>query len=207
MMGQESNRRDLGPGVFIALEGSDGSGKSTILAHLKERFQAAGYDVIYSREPGGPPISEKIRAIILDPTHQEMAATTEALLYAASRAQHVQEVILPALAKGQIIFSDRYVLSSLVYQGIGRGLGVDGVAGINRFATGGLAPDLTLFLDVDPATVKARKAGRATTDRLEEAGDAFFETVYNGYIEMLDTIPGAVRIDARQPVESVVEDA
>lgn len=192
-------------GLFIALEGSDGSGKTTVLNGIRNHFDKAGIEVLYTREPGGPPIAEKIRALLLDPMNGEMTAMTEALLYAASRAQHVQEVVLPALEKGAIVLTDRFVLSSLAYQGAARGLGLPAVAEINRYATGGLMPDLTLFLDVDPVTVLRRKAETAKKDRLEEAGDAFFQKVYNGYQQAIPMMPHVVRIDASKPAEAVIE--
>lgn len=194
-------------GFFIALEGSDGSGKTTVLKGIKAHFAQKEIPVLYTREPGGTPIAEKIRAILLDPAHQEMAPMTEALLYAASRAQHVREVILPALEEGKILLSDRFVLSSLVYQGIARGVGLEEVSAINRYATGGLVPDLTLFLDVDPLTVLRRKAGRVEQDRLEKAGDAFFQNVYNGYQQALRTMENVVVVDASQPAEVVISSA
>lgn len=191
-------------GFFIALEGSDGSGKTTILNGIKAHFAQEGIPVLYTREPGGTPIAEKIRAILLDPAHQEMDPMTEALLYAASRAQHVREVILPALAEGKILLSDRFVLSSLVYQGIARGVGLEKVAAINAYATGGLMPDLTLFLDVDPLTVLRRKASLVQQDRLEKAGDAFFQNVYNGYQQAIRTMNNVVVVDASKSPEEVI---
>lgn len=194
-------------GCFIALEGSDGSGKTTVLHGIKERMKTLRLPVEFTREPGGTPIGEKIRSIILDTTNQEMTARCEALLYAASRAQHTEEKIRPALEKGKILICDRYVLSSLAYQGFGRKLGLKAVAEINAFARNGLLPDMTLFLDVDPVTVLRRKAKTETKDRLEEANDSFFEAVYRGYLESMQDMPNVVRIDASQPAEKVLEDA
>lgn len=194
-------------GFFIALEGTDGSGKTTVLNGVKARFAAQGVDVLYTREPGGVGISEQIRAILLDPQNAAMQPMTEALLYAAARAQHVAEVVRPALAAGRIVLSDRFVMSSIAYQGAGRGLGMDTVATLNDYATGGLVPDLTLFLDVAPAEVLRRKAQRVAADRLEQAGDVFFENVYNGYQQALERTRGAVRIDATRPAEEVIEAA
>lgn len=194
-------------GFFIALEGSDGSGKTTVLNGIKTHFAKQGIPVLYTREPGGTPIAEKIRDILLDPAHQEMAPMTEALLYAASRAQHVREVIFPALAEGKILLSDRFVLSSLVYQGIARGVGLEEVAAINNYATEGLEPDLTLFLDVDPLTVLRRKADQVEQDRLEKAGDAFFQNVYNGYQQALATMKNVVIVDAAKPSDEVIAEA
>ena len=136
-------------GVFVSLEGPDGSGKTMQIGLLRESLEKAGYRVLCTREPGGPSSSEEIRKVLLDPANQKMTARTEALLYAAARAQHVEEVIRPALEEGCIVISDRFTDSSLVYQGIGRGLGVEKVREINAFATDGLEPDLTLVIQID----------------------------------------------------------
>ena len=153
-------------GLFITFEGPDGSGKTTQIKMLAQHCAERGFDVVLTREPGGTPISEKIRNIILDPGNIEMAGTTEALLYAASRAQHVSQLIIPSIEQGRIVLCDRFVDSSIAYQGFARGLG-DGVRVINEFATLGIRPDLTFFFDVDPETAHARNVASGKSDRLE----------------------------------------
>lgn len=192
-------------GMFVTFEGPDGSGKSTIADCIRARFERQGTDVVFTREPGGTPIAEKIRSIILDAENSAMSARCEALLYAASRAQHTDERIRPCVEAGKLVISDRYVLSSIAYQGWGRALGIDEVAAINRFATGGMRPDLVLFFDVDPIHVLARKAKVVEQDRLEEAGDDFHRRVYEGYRRALTTADHIVMIDARQSIEAVTE--
>ena len=135
-------------GSFIVIEGPDGSGKTTIALRLKE-ILSEKYDIVHTREPGGIDIAEQIRNIILDPKNTAMEAKTEALLYAASRRQHLVEKVIPALKRGSIVLCERFVYSSLVYQGYARGLGIDAVYDINRFAIGDTMPDLVLYLDVD----------------------------------------------------------
>jgi dTMP kinase len=160
-------------GRLIAVEGIDGAGKTT----LAEGIAAALPDVVVLREPGGAAVSERIRALVKDPA-LEVDPRAEALLYAAARAQLVSEKLLPLLAAGRTVILDRFVDSSLAYQGAGRGLGIEAIAELNRFATGGLRADLTLYLRVDPAVGAARRGG---DDRLEQAGDAFFATVVAAY--------------------------
>ncbi len=194
-------------GFFIALEGTDGSGKTTVLEGLRGRFKSEGLEVLYTREPGGTAISEQIREILLSPKNRAMVPQTEALLYAASRAQHVAETIRPALEAGKVVFTDRYLLSSYAYQGVARGLGIETVQQINDLATGGLLPDLTLFLDVDPVIVLKRKAEREPQDRLEASGERFFLDVYRGYQLAIQKMEGVQTIDAAQSPSLVVEEA
>lgn len=194
-------------GIFVTLEGPDGSGKSTLAAGLKEKFEGAGFDYILTREPGGTEIAEKIRDLILDTDNSEMDPSCEALLYAASRAQHTHELIIPSLNQGKLVLSDRYVLSSLAYQGAGRGLGMEAVADINRFATGGLVPDLVFFLNVDPITVLERKAKKVAQDRLERAGDEFHTRVYEGYLESIKYSDNVIILDGKQGPELIVDQA
>lgn len=168
-------------GRFITVEGGDGSGKSTQLVNMRRWFADRGIEVLYTREPGGTEIGEKIRRIILDPENGEMGALTEALLYAASRAQLIEQVIEPALAGGLTVVCDRFVDSSLAYQGFGRGLG-GVVREINRPATKGCMPDLTFFLDIRPEAARARIDQSARTlDRLEGQARDFHQKVYEGY--------------------------
>ncbi len=194
-------------GLFIALEGSDGSGKSTILNTLKKYFRRESWDVVYTREPGGTPIGEKIRDILLDRGNVAMDPHCEALLYAASRAQHVHEKIIPNLEAGRIVVTDRYILSSLAYQGWARKLGISEVYDLSRFACGGVEADLTIFLDVDPITVLKRKARHQKPDRLEKAGNDFHRMVYEGYGKALPFQKRVVRIDASKPANLVAEEA
>lgn len=192
-------------GKFIVLEGSDGSGKTTVLQGLKAFLAERELPFLYSREPGGTPVGEKIRDLLLDTDNEGMGGACEALLYAASRAEHVEKRIRPALEAGQNILSDRFTLSSLAYQGRGRELGLDEVAAINHFATGGLEPDLVLFLDVDPIRVLERKGEVAPKDRLEQEDADFFNRVYQGYLDALPYMKHCVRIDASRSPQEVLE--
>ena len=184
-------------GKFIVFEGGDGSGKSTQATRLATRLSA-----LQTREPGGTPIGDQIRALVLDPAHPELSNRTEALLMAASRSQHVDERIEPALSAGTHVVCDRFVASSLAYQGVGRGLGVDVVADINQFATGGLAADLTVLLDTDPTAARERLG--ETLDRIEEAGAALGEKVAETYRSLAAQNPqGWVVIDANGSIDDV----
>lgn len=167
-------------GLFITFEGPDGSGKTTQVQRLADHCRSLGYPVVQTREPGGTAISEKIRSLILDVRNQEMADVTEALLYAASRAQHVSQVIRPALERGDMVLCDRFVDSSIAYQGYGRDLG-PGVAQINAFAVQGLEPDLTFFLAIDPLQGLMRIKSKSSFDRIEKEAEAFHLKVYEGY--------------------------
>lgn len=191
-------------GIFITLEGPDGSGKSTIMKKLTHYFKDKNIDFIGTREPGGTEIGEDIRNIILDKKNENMAAETEALLYAASRGQHVHEKILPALKMGKIVLCERFILSSLAYQGVGRGLGIEEVRMINDFAIKGIRPDLTLFFHVDPSLTLDRKTKRNEGDRLEKEGTEFHKEVYRGYMELLKKHPENIKIiDASKTIEEV----
>lgn len=197
-------------GYFISFEGPDGSGKSTALEQILAKIgPSLKTQYLVTREPGGSKIAEKIRQIILDPNNKKMNDRTEALLYAASRSQHVEEVVKPALAKGEIIFSDRYVDSSLAYQGEGRDLGIKEVKMINDFATDKLEPDLTLFFDLNPKIGLSRIAAVRPDheDRLEQEKLAFHQKVYAGYQKLLKIYPQRiVRVDASQTPEKVCAD-
>ncbi|MEW8973832.1 MAG: dTMP kinase [Tissierellaceae bacterium] len=193
-------------GCFITLEGPDGSGKSTIIKLLGEYFQQKGIDFIMTREPGGTPIGEKIREIILDNGNTAMGPETEALLYAASRGQHVHEKIIPALKEGKVVLCDRFILSSLAYQGVGRGLGIKEVKMINDFALKGIYPDLILFFHIDPEITLSRKTEKLGGDRLEKEGNEFHKRVYDGYMELLKMYPKNIEIiDATRSIEEVLE--
>lgn len=168
-------------GKFITFEGCEGSGKSTQLRLLGEYLNEKKTDHVFTREPGGNPVSEKIRAIILDRNNAGMTDECEALLYAASRVQVLNDVIKPALQEGKLVVCDRYVDSSLAYQGIARGLGLEFVESINSYAMKNFMPDATVFLDIDPVSAFKRKHGADKNDRIERAGLAFHEKVYKGY--------------------------
>lgn len=193
-------------GLFVTLEGPDGSGKSTVAAGLRGWAEESGIDAVFTREPGGTAIAERIRDLILGTEQRGMDDRCEALLYAASRAEHTAKKIRPALEAGKLVVCDRYVLSSLAYQGCGRGLGIQAVSDINEFATGGLRPDLVIFLDVDPIHVLERKAREVAQDRLEEAGDDFHKRVYDGYQRALSLVENPRVVDARRTREEVLGD-
>ena len=195
-------------GYFLSVEGGDGSGKSTQIQNIKEYLTKRGQEVILTREPGGTEIAEKIRELILDPANEKLTGKAEMLLYAASRAQHLEEKILPALAEGKTILSDRFTDSSIAYQGYGRGLG-EMVAEVNRIATGGKEPDLTIFLNITPAAGIARKNKQDghILDRMEQEKLAFHEAVYEGYLTLAKEANGRIAaIDADRPAEEVFAD-
>ena len=198
-------------GKLITIEGIDGAGKSTLARELARELAArgaGGYPVELLREPGGVDVSERIRALVKDPA-LAVAPRAEALLYAAARAQLVQELLGPLLARGTLVLLDRFVDSSLAYQGAGRELGVDEVGAINRFATGELAPDRTLLLRIDPALGRARAGERTTElDRLEREDERFFAQVAAAYDELARAEPARIRtIDAGQAPAEVLRDA
>lgn len=176
-------------GLFIAFEGGDGSGKSTQARLLAERLRADGRDALLTREPGGTPVGEQLRSLVLDPVHAPIDPVTEALIFAASRSAHVRQLVLPALEAGRTVVTDRYVDSSVAYQGAGRGLGADTVAELNAWATGGLRPDLTVLLDVDTATAAARRtareqaAGGSGPDRMESEPEAFHQSIRTAFTD------------------------
>lgn len=192
-------------GLFVTLEGPDGSGKTTILERVNALLIDKRIEAVLTREPGGTKIAEKIRDVILDTKNEGMSDRCEALLYAASRADHTENLIMPAIERGELVLCDRYVLSSLAYQGAGRQLGTKDVWSINQFATAGQMPDVVIFFDVDPLTVLNRKAETTEQDRLEVAGDAFHTRVYEGYQEALTFAENVHIVDARQSIEAVTE--
>ena len=190
-------------GLFITLEGGDGAGKSTQIRNIERFFEEKGLLVVHTREPGGTPISEKLRNILLDNSNTEMADVTEMMIYAASRAQNVREFILPALERGEIVICDRFVDSSIAYQAYGRELG-DMVGIVNHYATGGLTPDITFWLDIDPQAGKMRAAKAGDLDRLELEQMDFHYRVYDGYKRLAEDDPGRVkRIDASDTVDNI----
>lgn len=199
-------------GTFITFEGPDGAGKTSVLQALLPQLQAhSKRPVILTREPGGARISEHIRKLILDPANVEMDARTEALLYAASRRQHLVETILPALAAGQVVVCDRFVDSSVAYQGAGRQIGEDAVLAMNDFATAGVQPVLTVYLDVPSAVGLARiKQHRQATqyDRLDQEQLDFHERVRAAYLRLAQKEPERIKtIDATQPMATVVAES
>ncbi len=190
-------------GLLITFEGSDGAGKSTQIRYLQEYLREKGYQVIVSREPGGTPIGERVREILKNPHFQEMTPVAEALLFAASRSQHVAEVVRPALEKGHIVLLDRYIDSSLAYQGFARGLGWKKVMEINSWATGGLMPDLTFFLFLEGGIGLNRKK-ELPTDRFEDVGVEFQERVIQGYRELARLYPQRiVTLDATMKTQDI----
>jgi dTMP kinase len=192
--------------VLITVEGLDGAGKTTLVAGLAAALDERGRPVLVLREPGGVEASERIRELLADP-ELALDPRAEALLYAAARAQLVAEELRPLLADGQWVLLDRFVDSSLAYQGAGRGLGVEEIRALNAFATGGLAPDRTLLLRIEPAKGLARISGRPA-DRLEQAGGAFFAAVAEAYDALATAEPERIAvIDADRPPEAVVADA
>lgn len=195
-------------GLFITFEGPDGSGKTTISKRVQEALIEKGYDAIYTREPGGIDIAEQIRNVILDPNNTAMDSKTEALLYAASRRQHLVEKVLPALEKGQIIICDRFIDSSLAYQGYARHIGIEKVYDINQFAIEGHFPDLTVFLNLDYEKGLERLEDRAFKDRLDLENKNFHKEVSLGYQKVMEKYQYRMNIvDASQPVDQVFEDA
>ncbi|WP_250278899.1 dTMP kinase [[Clostridium] colinum] len=191
-------------GLFITMEGTDGAGKSTQLTLLKDYLEKKGFNVVFVREPGGTKISEKIREIILDIENKEMHYMTEALLYASSRAQLVNEIIVPKLKKGDIVICDRFVDSSIVYQGIGRNIGTEVIKKINNIATGGLIPDITFFLDLSPEKAIERKKEQKQLDRIESEKDYFYKKVYNGYKTLIKQNSERIKvIDATLSIEEI----
>lgn len=194
--------------MFITFEGPDGSGKSTIIKKVYEKLVNDGFDIILTREPGGTPIAEKIRDIILDNSNVALDARTEALLYAASRRQHLVEKIRPALKEGKIVLCDRFLDSSLAYQGGGRNLGVQNVLNINLFATENTYPDLTLFFDIDPelGLKRVSQDKKRVADRLDNENENFHEKVYSTFKEIVNTnSQRIITIDASKSIEEVTE--
>ncbi|MBS4201455.1 dTMP kinase [Bacillus sp. FJAT-49732] len=193
-------------GLFITIEGPEGAGKSTILQKLANEMEERKFDVVLTREPGGIQISEQIRQVILDPKHTAMDSRTEALLYAAARRQHLIEKVVPALERGAIVLCDRFIDSSLAYQGYARGLGIDEIFTINQFAIQDLMPDKTLYFDVEPEVGlkriekhRGREINRLDLEKLD-----FHYRVREGYKTLLNMFPDRiVEIDASQSFEAV----
>ena len=179
-------------GTFITFEGCEGAGKSTQIRLLSQYLAERGKECVVTREPGGSAISEAIRAVILDGKNTAMTDECEALLYAAARAQHLSDTVLPALEAGKMVLCDRYIFSSFAYQGYGRGLDMDFLRAVNSFALQGHMPDITLFLDIPPRSAFERKHGADQNDRIEQAGEAFHARVYQGYLRLAEEYPGQI---------------
>lgn len=204
------------PGLFLSFEGMDGSGKTTQMSLLIDRLRQEGYDVLETAEPGGTPIGRQIRRILLDGANQELSSRAELLLYFACRAQNVDEWIRPALTAGRIVVSDRFTDSTLAYQGAGRGLPLDTIHALHRFACGPTAPDLTIYLDIDRAIglarAHARNAERAAAaqpdeTRIDDEAAEFHDRVHQAYAALCDNEPNRIRrIDAAQDIDQVHAD-
>lgn len=196
-------------GYFITIEGPDGAGKTTVTQRVADRLRAEGVDVLLTREPGGIPIAEQIREVLHDTANTAMDSRTEALLYAAARRQHLMEKVKPAVEQGKVVICDRFVDSSLAYQGYARGLGVDAVWAINQFAIEGFMPKRTYFFDITPeeGLKRIEASDVREVNRLDEEGIAFHQKVYDGYRQLLEKFSDRiVRIDAGKTIAEVEEE-
>ena len=206
-MEQENDGGVVLKGYFITVEGLDGCGKTTQLNNIADYFEQKGREVIMTREPGGTKLGEKIREILLDVDNTGMNSVAELMLYAAARAQIVLKLIVPAVEEGKIVICDRFVDSSIAYQGYGRELGADIVKGINSYALQGCKPDITLFFDISPREIAKRKTMKDKPDRLESEKIDFHERVYKGYLELAEAErERIVVIDSRREIYEVFQD-
>lgn len=197
-------------GIFITAEGPDGAGKTTVITKLADSLKADGYKVMYTREPGGIEIAEQIRSVILDTENTSMDARTEALLYAAARRQHLVEKVIPAMEKGYIILCDRFIDSSLAYQGYARGLGIANVLTINKFAIENMMPSLTLYFDIDSETGLERinRHKEREVNRLDLETLQFHQQVRKGYEKLIESYPERIQvIDASKSLDNVFNEA
>lgn len=195
--------------LFFSFEGPEGAGKTTIVRMLADYLTEQHVDVVATREPGGIDIAEQIRSVILHPNNNRMDARTEALLYAAARRQHLVEKVIPALKEGKVVLCDRFIDSSLAYQGVARGLGIDDILAINTFAIESWMPTLTIYFDIDPALglARIRENGLREVNRLDLEELAFHERVRDGYMMLMDRFPNRIKkVDATQSVTKVFED-
>lgn len=195
--------------MFITFEGPDGAGKTTQIVLLFNALEAAGYPVTLTREPGGNTISEAIREILHNPQNTEMSARTEVLLYAAARAQHVDQTIMPALTNGQIVLCDRFYDSTLAYQGYGRQLDIDALINLTAFATAGLTPDLTIYIDISPEEGLRRRQSDAAAEwnRLDREALAFHQRVHDGYLKLITAEPRRWRfVNGERNPETIAAD-
>lgn len=191
-------------GLFITFEGTDGSGKTTQIKLIEEYMKKMGYEVVLTREPGGTKVSELIRDLILSPENTEIVPLTETILYAASRAQHVEQVIKPAIEAGKIVICDRFVDSSYAYQGGGRGVDLKLIADINRIAIEGVIPDITFFLDIEPDIAIKRRINATGADRIEQENIDFHRRVHSGYRKMALLYPERIKtIAANRTIQEI----
>lgn len=198
----------MSKGFLVSLEGPEGAGKTSVLEALIPVLENRGVEVLTTREPGGVLIGEKIREVILDPSHTEMDPKTELLLYIASRRQHLVEKVLPALAAGKLVIMDRFIDSSVAYQGFGRGLDIDAIDWLNEFATDGLKPDLTLYFDIEVEEGLTRIAANSNREvnRLDMEGLDLHRKVRQGYLSLLEREGNRIeKIDASLPLDQVIE--
>ena len=193
-------------GYFIVVEGPDGSGKTTVCNLLAAKLKEEGKQIVHTREPGGIDIAEQIRNVILDPKNEAMDGKTEALLYAASRRQHLVERVIPSIEEGKIVLCERFVYSSLVYQGYARGLGIDEVFAINKFAIGDMMPDLVIYLDVDEKVGLSRVDSRGKKDRLDGESSQFHKRVVEGYKLIKERFKDFKIVDASRDVDTVLKE-
>ncbi len=203
--GQDDDGASAYSGVFVAFEGGDGAGKSTQAALLAARLEKDGRHVLQTREPGGTPVGEQLRSLVLEHGNGDIDARTEALIFAAARAAHVEQVILPALQEGKIVISDRYIDSSAAYQGAGRDLGVETILELNAWATQGLQPDLTVLLDVEPDQGRTRRtANQNAEDRLESEPDDFHTRIRETFLALAEEDPHSYLVmNAQQDADSL----
>ena len=198
----------MSKGFLVSLEGPEGAGKTSVLEALIPILEDRGIEVLSTREPGGVLIGEKIREVILDPSHTQMDPKTELLLYIASRRQHLVEKVLPALATGKLVIMDRFIDSSVAYQGFGRGLDIEAIDWLNEFATDGLKPDLTLYFDIEVEEGLARIAANSNREvnRLDMEGLDLHRKVRQGYLSLLEREGNCIeKIDASLPLDQVIE--
>lgn len=197
----------MAKGLFISIEGTDGSGKTTQIEKIKEFVLQKGYEPVITREPGGTRISEKIRNLILDETNTGMSPVTEMLLYASARAQLVYEVIKPALNQGKVVICDRFIDSSFAYQGYGRGIDLKLIESVNAPAIDNVMPDITFFLDIEPRLALARRISASGADRIEKEKLEFHERVYRGYKERAALYPERIKvINANREIWEIAEE-
>jgi len=194
-------------GMFITVEGPDGSGKTTQLQLLVRSLTEKGYEVVVTREPGGTKVGNSIREVLLSPEHDEMTPRVEMMLYAASRAQNIDQVIRPALKRGAIVVCDRFVDASIAYQGYGLQYDLNQILSLNEWATAGIKPDLTFLFDLTPDQASRRMKDRGQLDRIESRDESFHQRVYDGFKKLLEQHPDRmVRIDANATIEMIQDE-